>query len=192
MIQTDIVLDAKGLSCPMPIVKTKKMMREMNEGQVLEVQSTDSGTAADLKAWSESVGHEYVGNVVEDGVWRHFVRKADNYEQQQKDYPFTIENEQLYEKLQLPETVLIDVREAAEYAFSHIPGALSIPLGELDERMKYLDKKQKLFIVCRTGNRSDMACKKLTAQGFECVTNVLPGMSGWNGKIENTTGGING
>ena len=68
MIQSDNVLDAKGLACPMPIVKTRKMMKEMEDGQVLEVQSTDSGTTADLQAWAESVGHQYVGNVKEADV----------------------------------------------------------------------------------------------------------------------------
>ncbi|PIC64179.1 hypothetical protein CSV79_08310 [Sporosarcina sp. P13] len=190
MIQTNKVLDAKGLACPMPIVKTRKMMKDMKEGQVLEVLSTDSGTTADLRAWSESAGHQYVGNVEEDGVWRHFVRKADSGEKQETVYPFTVENKQLLESLQHPQAVLIDVRETAEYAFGHIPGALSIPLGQLDERMKYLDKEQKLYVVCRTGNRSDMACRKMVAAGFECVMNVIPGMSEWDGEIENTTGGM--
>ncbi|WP_153723357.1 sulfurtransferase TusA family protein [Sporosarcina cascadiensis] len=190
MIQTDKVLDAKNLACPMPIVKTRKAIKEMTEGQVLEVHSTDTGTTADLKAWSESAGHQYIGNVQEDGVWRHFVRKSDKEEWQERTYPFTVANEKLTDKLEEPGTVLIDVRESAEYTFNHIPGALSIPLGQLEERIEHLDKKHKYFIVCRTGNRSDMACQKLAAQGFECVTNVVPGMSKWHGNTENTAGGM--
>lgn len=191
MIQTDNVLDAKGLACPMPIVKTRKMLKDMEDGQVLEVQSTDSGTTADLQAWAESVGHQYVGNVKEADMWRHFLRKAGQADQSQKEYPFTVDNSQLFERLQHPDAVLLDVREEAEYAFAHIPGALSIPLGQLEERMAYLGKDDKFFIVCRTGNRSDMACRKMAANGFECVTNVIPGMSEWNDEIENTTGGMN-
>ncbi|MDV6379386.1 sulfurtransferase TusA family protein [Sporosarcina sp. GW1-11] len=190
MIQTDKVLDAKGLACPMPIVKTRKMIKDMEEGQVLEVQSTDSGTTADLRAWSESAGHQYVGNVEENGIWRHFVRKADSGDKLETVYPFTVDNKQLLESLEHPKAVLIDVRETAEYAFSYIPGALSIPLGQLEEQMQYLDKEHKLYVVCRTGNRSDMACQKLMAAGFECVTNVIPGMSTWDGEIENTIGGM--
>ncbi|ARD48551.1 hypothetical protein SporoP37_10640 [Sporosarcina sp. P37] len=190
MIKTDKVLDAKGLACPMPIVKTRKVMKDLEGGQVLEVQSTDSGTAADLQAWAESTGHQYVGNVQEAGVWRHFLRKAGQEDQLQTEYPVTVGNDQLLEHLKNPDAVLIDVREEAEYAFSHIPGALSIPLGELEERMTYLSKDSKLFIVCRTGNRSDMACRKLAAAGYECVTNVIPGMSEWKGETENTTGGM--
>lgn len=191
MIQSDNVLDAKGLACPMPIVRTRKMMKEMHDGQVLEVQSTDSGTTADLQAWAESVGHQYVGNVKEADVWRHFVRKAGQEDQSQKEYPATVDNKELLDQLQHPDAVLLDVREEAEYAFAHIPGALSIPLGQLDERMAYLSKDKKFFVVCRTGNRSDMACRKLVAKGFENVTNVIPGMSKWNGEMENTVGGIN-
>ncbi|AXI00845.1 hypothetical protein DV702_14700 [Sporosarcina sp. PTS2304] len=190
MIQTNNVVDAKGLACPMPIVKTRKVIKEMEEGQVLEVLSTDPGTVADLRAWSENAGHHYIGNIVEDGVWRHFVRKTAKAEKQEAVYPFTVENNQLIESLQHPQALLIDVREEAEFTFGHIPGALSIPLGELEDRMSYLDKSQKYYIICRTGNRSDMACQNLANAGFKCVTNVVPGMSEWNGTVENTTGGI--
>ncbi|EGQ26374.1 MULTISPECIES: sulfurtransferase TusA family protein [Sporosarcina] len=189
MIQTDRMLDAKGLACPMPIVRTRKAMKDMLEGQVLEVQSTDPGTVADLQAWAKSAGHHYVGNVQEADVWHHYVRKADNGELQEKKYPVTIMNEQLTDKLREPNTVLLDVREPTEYAFSHIPGALSVPLGQLEEKAAYFDKNQNIFVICRTGNRSDMACQTLSEAGFEFVTNVVPGMSGWNGDTENTTGG---
>jgi len=42
-IKSDQILDAKGLACPMPIVKTRKMMKDLSSGQVLEVQATDKG-----------------------------------------------------------------------------------------------------------------------------------------------------
>ncbi len=190
MIQTDVVLDAKGLACPMPIVKTRKMMKDMNAGQVLEVQSTDSGTTADLQAWAESAGHQYVGNVKNTDVWSHFLRKASEQQPAEKEFPFTVKNDELLEKLQHPDAVLLDVREAAEYAFSHIPGALSLPLGQLEERMPYLNKNNKFYIVCQAGNRSDLACQKLEAAEFTYVTNVIPGMSGWSGETANTTGGM--
>ena len=62
MIKADIQLDAKGLACPMPIVKTKKSMNDLDEGQVLEVQATDKGSKADLAAWANTVGHQYIRN----------------------------------------------------------------------------------------------------------------------------------
>ena len=67
-IKADVQLDAKGLACPMPIVKTKKAMSNLADGQILEVQATDKGSVADLKAWAESVGHQYIGTVDENDV----------------------------------------------------------------------------------------------------------------------------
>jgi rhodanese-related sulfurtransferase len=75
------------------------------------------------------------------------------------------------------------VREEAEYAFGHIEGAKSIPLGELESRLEELNKEQEIYVVCRTGKRSDMAAQILAKNGFTKVYNVLPGMTEWNGKL---------
>ena len=58
--------------------------------------------------------------------------------------------------------VILDVRESAEYAFNHIPAAKSLPMGELEQRMGELDKESEIFVICRTGSRSDLAAQKLT------------------------------
>ena len=50
-------LDAKGLACPMPIVKTKKSIDTINSGEVLEVLVTDKGALSDIPAWAKSGGH---------------------------------------------------------------------------------------------------------------------------------------
>ncbi|WP_099157172.1 sulfurtransferase TusA family protein [Virgibacillus ndiopensis] len=70
------VLDAKGLACPMPIVKTKKGMNEINSGDVLEVHATDKGAKNDLTAWAKSGGHEILENTEEDGVLKFWIKKA--------------------------------------------------------------------------------------------------------------------
>ena len=57
--------------------------------------------------------------------------------------------------------MILDVREEVEYAFGHIEGAKSIPMGELDRRIKELDKDQEIYVICRTGKRSDIAAQKL-------------------------------
>ncbi|MFP3422664.1 sulfurtransferase TusA family protein, partial [Bacillus sp. SIMBA_161] len=75
MVQTDKVLDAKGLACPMPIVKTKKAMKDLASGDVLEIQATDKGSTADLQAWAKSSGHEYIGTETEGDVLLHYLRK---------------------------------------------------------------------------------------------------------------------
>ncbi|MTH53972.1 hypothetical protein GKZ89_11195 [Bacillus mangrovi] len=184
-IKADAVLDAKGLACPMPIVKTKKTLTTLEGGQVLEVQATDKGSTADLKAWAESTGHQYLGTVEEGDALKHFVRKASGEETLEKKFERVTGNAELQEKIESgEEIVVLDVREEAEYFFKHIPTAVSIPLGELEARMNELDKEKDIFVVCRTGSRSDFASQKLEAAGFQKVTNVVPGMSGWEGKTE--------
>ncbi|MCH6266242.1 MULTISPECIES: sulfurtransferase TusA family protein [Neobacillus] len=184
-MKANIILDAKGLACPMPIVKTKKAMQELEAGQVLEVQATDKGSKADIKAWSESTGHQYLGTLEEGEVLKHYLRKSSGDEIIEHKHPHVITNDQLEAKLENETIVVLDVRETAEYAFNHIPNAISIPLGELEERLIDLNKEGEIYIVCRTGNRSDMAAQKLAEKGFVKVFNVVPGMSQWNGK---TTG----
>lgn len=186
-INANSVLDAKGLACPMPVVRTKKAMKTVGPGQVLEVQATDQGTKADLKAWAESAGHQYLGTLEEGAILKHYIRKSTEEEKGEINYPHIASNESLAEKLAAEENiVLIDVREAAEYAFNHIPKAINIPLGDLEERASELNKDDEIYIVCRTGNRSDFAAQKLTALGFSNVKNVVPGMSGWDGSTKNS------
>ncbi|MBX0358134.1 sulfurtransferase TusA family protein [Halobacillus sp. Nhm2S1] len=181
-LKTDLTLDAKGLACPMPIVKTKKTMKDIEAGQVLEIQATDKGSKADLEAWAKSAGHQYLGTIEEGDVLKHYVRKSSGEEEQEKKHPNVVNNEDLDALRKNDDVLVLDVREAAEYAFEHIPEATSIPLGELEERTDELDHTKNVYIVCRTGSRSDLAAQKLTEKGFENVYNVVPGMSEWNGE----------
>ncbi|MGR9048221.1 sulfurtransferase TusA family protein [Halobacillus faecis] len=181
-LKTDLTLDAKGLACPMPIVKTKKSMKDIEAGQVLEIQATDKGSKADLEAWAKSAGHQYLGTIEEGDVLKHYVRKSSGEEEQEKKHPNVVNNEELDALRKNEDVLVLDVRESAEYAFEHIPEAASIPLGELDARVDEVDRTKNVYIVCRTGSRSDLAAQKLTEKGFENVYNVVPGMSGWNGE----------
>ncbi|MEH7378938.1 sulfurtransferase TusA family protein [Bacillus sp. JJ1533] len=187
-LKTNSVLDAKGLACPMPIVKTKKAMNHLEGGQVLEVLATDKGSKADLKAWAESTGHQYLGTLEEGDVLKHYIRKANEEEVSEKTHPHVITNEELESILSSDkEVVVLDVRETAEFAFNHIPEAISIPLGELEERAEELNKEQEIYVICRTGSRSDLASQMLVKKGFEQVKNVLPGMSKWIGNTTSIT-----
>ncbi|MEI2405945.1 sulfurtransferase TusA family protein [Niallia taxi] len=182
-LKANTILDAKGLACPMPIVKTKKEMNNLEAGQVLEVQATDKGSKADMKAWAESTGHHYLGTMEEGEVLKHYLRKSSNEESNEKKHPNVISNEELEKKMEADKNiVVIDVRENAEFAFNHIPNAISIPLGELENKLNKLNNNDEIYIVCRTGNRSDLAAQKLTENGFKNVINVEPGMSQWSGK----------
>ncbi len=182
-IKVNETIDAKGLACPMPIVKTKKVMNRLLPGQVLEVLATDKGSKADLKAWAESSKHHYLGTIEEGAVLKHYLRKSSGDEEIEQKHPHVIQNEELQEKISSSkDLVILDVREAAEFVFNHIPNAVSIPLGELESRMNELEKDKEIYVVCRTGNRSDLAAQKLTGEGFEKVINVVPGMTKWSGE----------
>lgn len=181
-IHADVVLDAKGLACPMPIVKTKKTIeKDVKEGQVIEIQATDQGSKADLVAWAKSTGHQYVGLVEAGDVLFHYIRKCnpEKADTVKKTFTQTTANEDLEKSA----GIILDVREKAEYAFGHIKGAVSMPLGELEARMNELNKEEVIYVICRTGTRSDLAAQALVANGFTKVYNVLPGMSEWQGEM---------
>jgi rhodanese-related sulfurtransferase/TusA-related sulfurtransferase len=184
-LKANVTLDAKGLACPMPIVKTKKAMTGLEAGQVLEVQATDKGSKADIKAWAESTGHQYLGTLEDGDVLKHYLRKSSSDETIERKHPNVVTNEELQSKLEANENMMVlDVRETAEYAFNHIPNAISIPLGELEARMNELNQDNTIYIVCRTGSRSDLAAQKLAEKGFSNVLNVIPGMSQWTGTTD--------
>ena len=185
-IKHDQIVDAIGLACPMPIVRTKKAINELEPGKVLEVQATDKGSKADLKAWAESTGNQYLGTIEEGDVLKHYLRKASGEEKEEKKHPYVATNEELQGKIEnKEEIVVLDVREYAEYAFNHIPGAKSIPLGELENRVDELNKEAEIYVVCRTGSRSDLASQMLAEKGYKQVINVVPGMSEWSGETTN-------
>ncbi len=68
-------LDAKGLNCPMPIVKTAMTIKDLASGDLLEVLATDPGSTKDFAAWSKSTGNEIVEQSVDGAVFRFVLRK---------------------------------------------------------------------------------------------------------------------
>jgi tRNA 2-thiouridine synthesizing protein A len=70
-------LNLKGLSCPLPIVKTAKAMKGLDGGQLLEVFATDPGSVPDFKAWSQSTANPLVESSVDAGVYRFVLRKKE-------------------------------------------------------------------------------------------------------------------
>ena len=71
-------LDLKGLSCPMPIVKTAKAMKELAPGQLLEVFATDPGSVPDFKAWAQTTGNPLVESTQEEAVYRFVLKKKES------------------------------------------------------------------------------------------------------------------
>jgi len=70
------VLDAKGLSCPMPLLRTKKEMGKMASGDILQVDGTDPGSRNDIPGWCERSGHEYLGEKEGSGFISFFIKKG--------------------------------------------------------------------------------------------------------------------
>lgn len=75
-VKVDMTLDAKGLSCPMPLLKTKKAIGSLQSGQVLEVLGTDPGSKNDLPGWCERSGHEFIGAEDGDGFFKFYIKKG--------------------------------------------------------------------------------------------------------------------
>lgn len=75
-VQVDKVLDVKGLLCPLPVVKLSKAMKEMEIGQVVEMQATDPGAKPDMDAWIKNTGHEMVDQADEGDVFVFWIRKT--------------------------------------------------------------------------------------------------------------------
>lgn len=75
-LTADSVVDARGTSCPGPILAAKKGIGAVPVGGIMEVQATDSGTLKDLPAWCNKIGHDYLGHLEESGYLRVFIRKT--------------------------------------------------------------------------------------------------------------------
>ncbi|NIL93118.1 MAG: SirA family protein [Woeseiaceae bacterium] len=72
----DHTLDAKGLNCPLPILKARKALNEVPVGGTLEILATDPGSVADFEAFCRQTGHELVEHSVDDNVYRFLLKKA--------------------------------------------------------------------------------------------------------------------
>lgn len=75
-ISADRELDCRGLSCPLPIIKTKREMDTLAAGQVLKMLATDPGSVNDMAAWSRKTGHDLLGQEEADGVFAFYIRKV--------------------------------------------------------------------------------------------------------------------
>ena len=75
-IDVAAVLDAKGLSCPMPLLRTKKEMGKINSGEILQVDGTDPGSRNDIPGWCDRAGHEYMGEKEQSGFISFYIKKG--------------------------------------------------------------------------------------------------------------------
>jgi rhodanese-related sulfurtransferase len=79
------------------------------------------------------------------------------------------------------DAIVIDVREPAEFAQSHILNSRNVPLGEIEARLKDLErhKEKPVIVACATGNRSGSAAALLRKHGFANVVNLSGGIAAW-------------
>ncbi len=69
------LIDARGTACPGPMLEAKRAIGEVAVGGAMEVQSSDSGTIIDIQRWCKKMGHEYLGDVENDGFWSVYLRR---------------------------------------------------------------------------------------------------------------------
>jgi rhodanese-related sulfurtransferase len=91
--------------------------------------------------------------------------------------PREIDVDELAERL-AEGVVVIDVREADEYDSGHVPGALFVPLSELEQRVDEVPSGEPVLVICKSGGRSMRACNYLAPLGRD-VTNIAGGTMAW-------------
>ena len=75
-LESPVVVDARGVSCPGPILAAKKQVGGVAAGGVMEILATDSGTLRDIPAWCKKMGNEFLGSFEEAGAIHLYLRKA--------------------------------------------------------------------------------------------------------------------
>ena len=80
------------------------------------------------------------------------------------------------------DVIVLDVRESREYSAGHIRDSIHMPISGLVKRLNELDKHKNkpILAVCRSGSRSNSACRTLSKQGFENVSNLSGGIMSWS------------
>jgi tRNA 2-thiouridine synthesizing protein A len=75
VIEVSQHVDARGLSCPMPIVKTAQAIKTVASGELIEVLATDPGSVKDFAAWARTTGNAIVEQSADGGVFRFVLRR---------------------------------------------------------------------------------------------------------------------
>jgi tRNA 2-thiouridine synthesizing protein A len=72
----DVTVDARGLQCPMPVIKLSQAIMAASSGQMIELISTDRGSCSDVPAWAADMGHELKEEFETDGEFHFLIRKS--------------------------------------------------------------------------------------------------------------------
>ena len=76
-MKADVTLDCLGLYCPMPIIKTSEKIRELTNGQILEIIADDPGIKVDMPNWCKMTGHILKGIEQKDDEYRVYIEKQE-------------------------------------------------------------------------------------------------------------------
>jgi rhodanese-related sulfurtransferase/TusA-related sulfurtransferase len=179
-------LDCSGYDCPMVLVQLKECLDRLEEGEIVEVITEDTPNfQLVLKGWSAETNDHYYNSFRENMKTHHYIQKA--RESVRKDpvpFPGIITNDELKSMLLTKKPIhIMDVREDIEFMLGHVPQAINVPLSNFTENLAKFKREETYYVICRTGNRSDYACKYLRKLGFKNVYNVLPGMYQWDGPV---------
>ncbi len=75
-LKSDLVLDCKGVLCPMPVIRISQAIKTIGVGQILEMQTTDPGSRPDMEAWTKQTGHELLASRESSVVFTFYVRRT--------------------------------------------------------------------------------------------------------------------
>ncbi len=75
VLEFDSEVDARGLNCPLPILRAKKALASMDKGSILKVLATDPGSVRDFQAFARQTGNELVRQIEAEGGWVHILRR---------------------------------------------------------------------------------------------------------------------
>lgn len=180
-------IDCSEYDCPMVLVQVKESLDRLKQMEMIEV-ITDANPRFQLvlKAWTEETNDYYSSSFIKNEKTHHFIQKAkDELRNEPQSYPKEVSNQELAGILS--ENMahhILDVREDFEFMMGHIPTAVNIPLSDLTKHLERFDRNNTYYVICRTGNRSNFACKYMDDLGFTKVYNVVPGMHLWEGPLE--------
>lgn len=76
MLAADVTIDCVGLFCPMPILKTREAMKQLQVGQILEMTSDDPASEADMKSWTTRTGQDLLEIDKNGAIFRFVIRKT--------------------------------------------------------------------------------------------------------------------
>ena len=75
-IDPKATIDARGLTCPLPLLKAKQHMEKLEQGEILEILGTDPGSEIDLPTWSKHAGHVFLGSEEDGDGFRFYIKKG--------------------------------------------------------------------------------------------------------------------